>query len=67
MPIEKRKLEYGRRLEQPDRLAAFLPTQAKALLAIVDVLALEDASVIDENLVADELFRVRGNLAERVQ
>ena len=51
-------------ITQADRLACFTPTQANAVRAVLDALALEESAAVDNNLAADELFRARHELEQ---
>ena len=48
--------------QQPERLAAFTPGQARALVHVLDFLVLHEAKALENNLVVDELNRTRGKL-----
>jgi hypothetical protein len=50
--------------EQPERLAAFTPEQARALVHVLDFLVLHEAKALENNLVIDELNRTRNKLEQ---
>lgn len=49
-------------VEQPERLEYFTPSQAGALIKVMDILVLEEAAAVDNNCAVDDLFRVRNEL-----
>jgi hypothetical protein len=49
-------------LDNTDRLALLTPVQARALLRVLDFLTLEHAEALDNNLVVDEVLRIRERL-----
>jgi len=48
--------------EQPERLAAFTPAQARALIHVLDFLLVHESKARGNNLVFDELKRTRDKL-----
>ena len=53
-------------IEQPERLAAFTLEQASALMHVLDFLILHRAETLEENFVADDLYRARESLEQIV-
>ena len=51
-------------IEQPERMAAFSPKQARALAHVLDYLVLHEAEALDNNRVVDQLYRTRAKLEE---
>lgn len=51
-------------LEQPERLASFSPSQARALCDVLDFMTLERTAAVAESLAADDLFRTREKLQQ---
>lgn len=51
-------------LEGPERFASLAPDQARAVIAVLDVLAPEEADAVEMNRSADDLFRVRARLEQ---
>jgi len=49
-------------VEQPERLAAFSPQQARALIRVLDFLVLHHAGALEGGFVADAVFRTREKL-----
>jgi hypothetical protein len=49
-------------LGEPDRLACLTRAQRKALVGVLDVLASEEASAVDNNLAAENLLATREQL-----
>lgn len=47
---------------QPERVASLSPDQARALVEVLDVLALEESAAVDNCLAADDLFKARKQL-----
>jgi hypothetical protein len=54
-------------VEQPERLAAFSPRQARALICVLDFLVLNEAGALDGGFVADAVFRAREILAKTAE
>jgi hypothetical protein len=50
--------------EQPERLAAFTPGQARALIHVLDFLVLNESKALKNNLVVDDLNRTRAKLEQ---
>ena len=53
-------------IEQPERLASFTLEQASALMHVLDFLILHRAKTLEENFVADDLYRARESLEQIV-
>jgi hypothetical protein len=53
--------------QQPERLAAFTPGQARSLVQVLDFLVLPEAKALENNLVVDELNSTRDKLEQRVE
>ncbi len=53
--------------EQPERLAALTPGQARALIYVLDFLVLHESRALENNLVVDELNRTRDKLEQRAE
>ena len=49
-------------VEQPERLEYYTPSQAGALIKVLDIIVLEEAAAVDNNGAVDDLFRVRNEL-----
>jgi len=54
-------------VEQPERMAAFSPEQARALINVLDFLVLHEAGALDGGFVADALFRTREQLEQAAE
>ena len=48
--------------EQPDRLTAYTPEQARVIAHVLDFLVLHEAQALDDNLMVEDLFRTRAEL-----
>jgi len=46
-------------VEQPERVAAYTPGQARALIHVLDHLVLHETGALDNDLVVDALYRTR--------
>jgi hypothetical protein len=51
-------------LDHPERVGSFTPSQAGALIRVLDFLVLNEAEALDNNLVVDELYRTRERLEQ---
>ena len=51
-------------VEQPDRLTALTPEQARALMHVLDFLVIHRAKALEDNLVVDELYRTKERLEQ---
>jgi hypothetical protein len=49
-------------LEQPERIDSFKKIQIGALINVLDILVLEEINAVEENLVSDDIFRLRETL-----
>jgi len=49
---------------QPERMAAYTPAQARALIHLLEFLVLHEASALDRNMVVDNLYGTRAELEQ---